>query len=64
MDDGRLTKSGNRKSTIGNRQLLHSSLPLSALLRRHGKERAELLLDFLALAFGTSDPLLIVFGHG
>jgi hypothetical protein len=37
---------------------------LSAFLGSDRKERAKLLLNFPALAFGASDPLLIVFGHG
>jgi hypothetical protein len=58
--DCRLPILFNRPSAIENRQ---SCLSL-AFLRRDRKERAKLLLNFLALAFGASDSLLIVLGHG
>jgi hypothetical protein len=60
IDDFRLPILMNRPSAIENRQLCW---PL-AFLRGYREERAKLLLNFLALAFGASDPLLIVLGHG
>jgi hypothetical protein len=53
----------HRQSKIGN-SACHSSLPSSAFLGCDREERAELLLDFSAFAFGASDPLLFVVGHG
>jgi hypothetical protein len=62
IDDCRLSILLNRPSSIeiGIRQ---SYLSL-AFLRCDREERAKLLLDFLAFAFGAGDPLLVVFGDG
>ena len=48
-------------STQYHAQLRHEVL---AFFRRDREERAELLLNFFAFAFGAGDSFLVVVGHG